>query len=75
MMKRLIQVAAVFVLIVAAGAPGFSQTNAVQNYLSKTLGQSPDQIAAIRSGQPYATNLESRSPAEIFVFGCCLHQR
>jgi hypothetical protein len=70
MMKRLIQVAAVFVLIVAAAAPGSSQTSAaLQNYLSKTLGQSPDQIAAIRGGQPYATNLESRSPAEIFVFG------
>jgi hypothetical protein len=50
--------------------PAFSQTSSdLQNYLSQTLKLSQDQIAAIRSGQPYATNLESRTPAEIFVFG------
>jgi hypothetical protein len=70
MIRRVVQVVGLLVLLTVGVSPGFSQTStALQNYLSKTLGQSQDQIAAIRSGQPYATNLESRSPAEIFVFG------
>src|SRR5208337_853479 len=50
--------------------PCFSQTSQdLQNYLSHTLGLNQNQIASIRNGQPYAANLESRTPAEIFVFG------
>ena len=69
-MRRIVQVVVLISLSTIGVSPGFSQTSAaLQNYLSQTLGQSQDQIAAIRNGQPYATNLESRSPAEIFVFG------
>ena len=69
-MRRVVQVVVLISLFTIGVSPGFSQTSAaLQNYLSQTLGQSQDQIAAIRNGQPYATNLESRSPAEIFVFG------
>jgi hypothetical protein len=70
MMRRVVQVVVLISLFTVGVSPGFSQTSAaLQNYLSRTLGQSQDQIATIRNGQPYATNLEPRSPAEIFVFG------
>ena len=69
-MKKIVPIGVLFLLILSEASPGFSQTSAaLQNYLSQTLGQSQDQIAAIRGGQPFAVNLESRSPAEIFVFG------
>ena len=71
MIRRVVQVVVVLiVLLTAGGSPGSSQTSSdLQNYLSQTLKLSQDRISAIRNGQPYATNLTSRTPAEIFVFG------
>jgi hypothetical protein len=70
MIRRIVQVVGLIALITTVVYPGFSQTTSdLQNYLSQTLKLSQDQIASIRSGQPYATNLTSRTPAEIFVFG------
>jgi len=39
------------------------------NYLQQHAKLSPDQIATIRKGEALAKNLDSRGPAEIFVFG------
>ena len=63
-----------FVMLVtlAAGAvlPAPSQTSSdLQTYFSKSIGLSQDQITAIRNGQPVAKLLNSRTPAEIYVFG------
>ena len=70
MTRRIIQVAALIALITASVCPSFSQTNAdLQTYLSQKLGLSEKEIASIRSGEPFAKTLESRTPAEIFVFG------
>lgn len=70
MKRKIVQVVVLIVFIATVVVPGFSQTSSdLQNYLSETLKLSQDQISAIRSGQPYAVNLESRTPAEIFVFG------
>jgi len=56
-------------LIVGSAAFAISQTAPeVQTYF-KDIGLSEDQITAIRNGQPVAKTLDSRTPAEIFVFG------
>jgi hypothetical protein len=71
MLQRIVQVVVLLIALLTAGiSPALSQTSSdLQNYLSQTLNLSQDQISAIRNGQPYATNLTSRTPAEIFVFG------
>jgi len=62
--------AALLVLIVAAAAPGFAQANPdLQTFFRQDIGLSDDQIAAIRSGQPVAKTMPSRTPAEVFLFG------
>jgi len=51
-------------------SPGFSQTSSeLKAVLSQKIGLNQDQISAILNGRPFATNLESRSPAEVLVFG------
>jgi hypothetical protein len=68
-MNSVIRLAALLTLV-ALTVPLSSQTNAeLQTYLKENIGLNPDQIAAIHRGQPVAKTLESRSPAEIFVFG------
>ena len=58
------------VLFVATAVPGFSQSNPdLQTFFRQDIGLSQDQIAAIRSGQPVAKALPSRTPAEVFLFG------
>ena len=71
MLQRIVQVVVVLIALLTAGIfPALSQTSTdLQHYLNQTLNLSQDQISAIRNGQPYATNLTSRTPAEIFVFG------
>jgi hypothetical protein len=70
MLSRIASIALCILSITAGACPCLSQTaQDFENYLSHTLGLSPEQIASIRNGQPYARNLESRTPAEIFVFG------
>jgi hypothetical protein len=50
--------------------PGFSQSNPdLQTFFRQDIGLSPDQIAAIRNGQPVTKNVPSRTPAEVFLFG------
>ena len=58
------------VLIAAAALPGSSQSNPdLQTFFRQDIGLSQDQIAAIRSGQPVAKAMPSRTPAEVFLFG------
>ncbi len=57
-------------LTLGAVVPCVSQTNSeLQNYFKQYVGLTDDQIAAIRNGRPVAKTLQSRIPAEIFVFG------
>ncbi len=58
------------VLIVMATLPGSSQSGPdLETFFQQNVGLSPDQIAAIRSGQPVAKAVPSRIPAEVFLFG------
>src|SRR5271165_1391565 len=57
-------------LIVMATLPGISQSSPdLETYFHQDIGLSQDQIAAIRSGQPVAKAVPSRTPAEVFLFG------
>jgi hypothetical protein len=70
MSRRTLQIAAVSLLLMTQVSPGFSQTSSeLKSILSQRLGLSQDQIAAIDHGQPFAKNMEPRSPAEIFEVG------
>jgi hypothetical protein len=69
-MHNVIRVALVLTWIAGAAAFSAAQTSSeVQTYLKESVGLSEDQIAAIKNGQAVAKTLESRTPAEIFVFG------
>ncbi len=64
------RVAVLLTLIAGTAAFSPAQTSAeLQAYFKEAGGLSQDQIAAIRSGQPVAKTLTSRTPAEIFVLG------
>jgi hypothetical protein len=68
--RRAIRFAVLLTLFTGAAGYGAAQTDAeLQAYFKEAGGLTPDQIAAIRSGQPVAKTLTSRTPAEIFVFG------
>ena len=70
MFRSLIPTVALLVLIAAAVLPGFSQSNSgLQTFFRQDLGLSQDQIASIRSGQPVAKTMPSRTPAEVFLVG------
>ena len=70
MFRSLIPTVALLVLIAAAVLPGFSQSNPdLQTFFRQDLGLSQDQIASIRSGQPVAKTMPSRTPAEVFLVG------
>jgi hypothetical protein len=69
-MRSFLRFAVLLTLIAGAAAFSSSQTSAeLQTYFKETGGLSEDQIAAIKSGQPVAKTLASRTPAEIFVAG------
>jgi hypothetical protein len=69
MKRSVIQGLVVVILVVGAAVPGASQTSSeLQAYFTR-IGLSQEDITGIHNGQPVAKNLESRSPAEIFVFG------
>jgi len=70
-MVRSVILAAVLVALIAATAlPAFSQSNSdLQTFFQQDIGLTPDQIAAIRSGQPVVKALPSRTPSEVFLFG------
>jgi hypothetical protein len=69
-MRCVMRSAVLLILIVGAMAFSAAQTSVeLQNYFKEAGGLSQDQIAAIRSGQPVAKTLTSRTPAEVFVLG------
>ena len=54
----------------AAVISGSAQSNpSLQTYFRQYIGLNQDQIATIQSGQPFAKNLPSRTPAEVFLWG------
>jgi hypothetical protein len=62
--------AALLFLIATAALTGSSQSNPdLQTFFRQDIGLTQDQTAAIRSGQPVAMALPSRTPAEVFLFG------
>ncbi len=68
--RSVILAASLVVLIPAAALPAFSQSNLdLQTFFQQDIGLTPDQIAAIRSGQPIAKTMPSRTPDEVFLFG------
>jgi hypothetical protein len=70
MPRTLVATAAVLLLILAASLPGSAQSNPdLQTFFRQDIGLSEEQIAAIRSGQPVAKNVPSRTPDEVFLFG------
>ena len=70
MKRKIVQLAVLLTVVIIAASPGFSQASVIlENHLKQDLGLSQDQVNSIRNGQPFAEALDSRSPAEIFVFG------
>jgi hypothetical protein len=70
MVRRVTRTVALLALMAATALPGFSQSNPdLQTFLQQDIGLSQDQIAALRSGQPVAKTLPSRTPAEVFLIG------
>jgi hypothetical protein len=57
------------IFIVVAVLPVSAQDPKLMKFFRDNVALTPDQIKAIRSGQPVAKNLPSRSPAEVFLFG------
>ena len=63
-------VALMLLTAAVASRPGFSQSAAeLEKFFRQDIGLSEEQIAAIRSGQPVATPLPPRTPAEVLLFG------
>lgn len=70
MIRNLLLTAVLIVMVAGATIPCNSQTNAeLFNYFQQYVNLSQEQIAAVRNGEAFAKNLDSRGPAEIFVFG------
>jgi hypothetical protein len=70
MNQRIFRLAVLTLLLIAGAPSAFCQNSAeLKNFLSQRLGLSQDQIVAIQRGQPFAKNMQPRSPAEIFVVG------
>ncbi len=70
-MLRSVILAVLLVALTAATAlPAFSQSNPdLETFFQQDIGLTPEQIAAIRSGQPVVKALPARMPAEVFLFG------
>lgn len=70
MTNGIVPLALSITLLTALASPCLGQASTqLKTFLSQKIGLSQDQIAAIQNGQPFAKNLESRTAAEIFVFG------
>ena len=68
--RRILQVAVLTLLLTTRASPGLSQTSSeLKDFLSQEIGLNQDQIAAIQHGQPFAKNVQPRSPAEISCLG------
>jgi hypothetical protein len=61
--------ASLLILIVASLPPASAQDPKLMKFFQESAGLTPDQIAAIRNGQPVAKTMPSRTPAEVFLFG------
>jgi len=67
MEKRISQILLVALLLAIRVSFSLSQTSSeLQTSLSQKIGLKQEQIAAIENGQPFAKNMEQRSPAEMF---------
>lgn len=64
-----IAAASLMILMVAAVPPVSAQDPKLMKFFQDSIALTPDQIAAIHSGEPVAKNLPSRTPAEVFLFG------
>jgi hypothetical protein len=70
MIRNLLVTVILMVLIAGVIAPCRAQTNAeLVNYLQQDVKLSPDQMTALGKGQAVAKNLDSRSAAEVILFG------
>lgn len=69
MHKGIIAAASLMILTVAAVRPVSAQDPKLMRFFKDSVALTPDQIAAIRNGQPVAKNLPSRTPAEVFLCG------
>jgi len=70
MMRNIFVTVALVALIPGAPAPCHAQASGgLLNYLQQDVKLSQDQIATLRNGEAVAKNLDSRSPAEVVVFG------
>jgi hypothetical protein len=68
--RSVVQTAALLGLMAAAALPAFCQSNPdLETFFQQDIGLTQDQIAAIRSGQPIAKTMPSRTPSEVFLFG------
>ncbi|MFZ3200543.1 MAG: hypothetical protein WA175_05270 [Candidatus Acidiferrales bacterium] len=61
--------AAVVPALTKEGSSPAQSNPELQTYFRQYVGLTQDQIAAIQSGQPFAKNLPSRAPAEVFLWG------
>jgi hypothetical protein len=66
---RAIAAASFMILILAAVLPASAQDEKLLKFFRESVALTPDQIAAIRSGQSVAKTLPSRMPAEVFLLG------
>jgi hypothetical protein len=66
--RIVIRVSSLLVLFVAA-LPVFAQNPKLLKFFRDSAELTPEQIAAIQSGQPVAKTMPSRTPAEVFLFG------
>ena len=64
-----IAAASFMILILAAVIPASAQEAKLLKFFQESVSLTPDQISAIRSGQPVAKALPSRTPAEVFLLG------
>jgi hypothetical protein len=65
-----VAIAALLIALNGAARPGAVQSQPdPEQFFRQDLGLSPDEIAAVRSGQPVAKILPSRTPAEVFLVG------
>ena len=68
--QGVVPAAALLVLTVGSTRPGSSRSKPdLETFFRQNIGLTQDQIAAIRSGQPVAKTLPSRTPAEVFLLG------
>ena len=70
MLRNVVVVGAFLALICVVTQASFPQAgNELQTFFRQDVGLSEEQIAAIRSGQPVAKTMPSRTPDEVFLFG------